>query len=228
MIPANPTPPPDSEATLLTRARALAGLSLQQIAQQQGVCLPADLRRDKGFVGQLLEKVLGATAGSQPIPDFPALGIELKTLPIDRRGKPLESTYISIVPLLNTVGLTWETSELRAKLMRILWIPIEAESQLPLATRRIGNALLWSPTPEQAAQLRADWQELMDMVAMGQLEKITARLGVYLQIRPKGANARALCWGINEWGEKIQTLPRGFYLRPSFTHMLLNYGYNQG
>lgn len=210
-----------SESQLLARARDLAGLTVKQLALRVGVELPKDLRTLKGWVGQLLEMNLGATAGSQPLPDFPELGIELKTLPIDHRGQPKESTYVSIVPLRALDALTWENSELRAKLMRILWIPVEAESSIPLPLRRIGMPVFWQINPQEEAVLRQDWQELMDMVALGELEKITARLGTWLQIRPKGANAKSLAWGTSATGEKIATLPRGFYLRPAFTARIL-------
>jgi DNA mismatch repair protein MutH len=217
--------PPNSEAELLARAHQFAGLTLEQIAQRCQKELPNDLRRNKGWVGQLFEQLLGASAGCLPLPDFPNLGVELKTLPVDTAGKPLESTFISIVPLQPPPFLSWETSEVRGKLTRILWVPIQAQRNIPLAERQVGTALLWSPSAVEEAQLRADWQELTDMVAMGQLERITAHLGKYLQIRPKGANAQALCWGFNEFGEKIQTLPRGFYLRPSFTRNILRQYY---
>jgi DNA mismatch repair protein MutH len=106
-----------------------------------------------------------------------------------------------------------------------LWLPVEAENYVPLPNRRVGMALLWSPDSEQETILRADWEELMDMVCLGKLESITAHQGVYLQIRPKAANSRSLCEGIGENGERILTLPRGFYLRPAFTATILAHYY---
>ncbi|RID08381.1 DNA mismatch repair protein MutH, partial [Escherichia coli] len=50
---------------------------------------------------------------------------------------------------------------------------------------------------------------------------ITARHGEYLQIRPKAANAKALTEAIGARGERILTLPRGFYLKKNFTSALL-------
>jgi DNA mismatch repair endonuclease MutH len=41
-----------------------------------------DLKRDKGWIGILLELWLGASAGSKPEQDFAALGVELKTIPV--------------------------------------------------------------------------------------------------------------------------------------------------
>ena len=215
------TPPPQSEQELLQRAEAIAGLSLKQIADKHNIEVPDNQQREKGWVGQLLELQLGATAGSKPVPDFEDIGVELKTLPINRNGKPKETTFVSMVQLQEVGGLTWETSYVKHKLSRVLWVPIESERDIPLAERKVGTALLWSSSAEQEAILKQDWEELTDMVALGQLDSITAKQGVYLQIRPKAANAKSLCWGIGESGAKILTLPRGFYLRNSFTAKII-------
>jgi DNA mismatch repair protein MutH len=172
----------------------------------------------------LLEAALGATSGSQAAPDFPELGVEMKTLPLRADGRPKESTYVCTVPLTDFEAC-WETSWARRKLSRVLWLPVEAENYVPLPNRRVGMALLWSPDSEQETILRADWEELMDMVCLGKLESITAHQGVYLQIRPKAANSRSLCEGIGENGERILTLPRGFYLRSAFTATILAHYY---
>lgn len=219
------TAPPGSEDELLARSRAMAGLTLGQLAERRGQRAPDDLRRAKGWAGQLIEASLGADAASLSEPDFQALGVELKTLPVNRQGQPRESTYVCVVPLDAPGGVTWESSCVWRKLRRVLWVPVEADPDIPLAQRRIGTALLWSPLPEQEAALRTDWEELMDMVCLGELEKITARHGVHLQIRPKAADSRALCWATGESGERILTLPRGFYLRPAFTAAILRRHY---
>lgn len=213
---------PQTEAELLARADAVAGLSLAQLARQMGVLLPKNLLQAKGWVGMLIERALGASSGSLPQPDFLQLGIELKTLPIHSNGKPRESTYVCSASLL-TVGEehTWHNSLVYRKLARVLWVPIEGDPKVPLAERRIGSAFLWSPSAAQASILQKDWQELTDMMSMGELDTITAHHGQYLQIRPKAANAKSLCLGINQEGEKVLTLPRGFYLRTCFTLQLL-------
>ncbi len=40
-----------------------------------GLQIPKDLKRDKGWIGMLLELWLGASAGSKPEQDFAALGV---------------------------------------------------------------------------------------------------------------------------------------------------------
>ncbi|MDU7100507.1 MAG: DNA mismatch repair protein MutH [Enterobacter sp.] len=161
--------PPSSESQLLLQAQRLAGFSLGELAAMAGLPIPKDLKRDKGWIGMLLELWLGASAGSKPEQDFAALGVELKTIPVDRQGKPLETTFVCVAPLTGNTGVTWE----------------------------------------------------MDMIVLGQVERITARHGEVLQLRPKAANSKALTEAIGAQGEPILTLPRGFYLKKNFTGALL-------
>jgi len=212
--------PPLSEKELLESASKIAGKTLRQIANQQGLATPEDQLHNKGWVGQLLELSLGATASSLPEPDFQHIGVELKTLPLNRSGSPKESTFVCAINLTK-IESHWENSLVKHKLSRVLWIPIEADPEIPLAARRIGSAILWSPNEKQEVTLKRDWEELMDMISMGELEQITAHQGQYLQVRPKAANTKALCKGFNNEGKEILTLPRGFYLRPNFTRQIM-------
>ena len=214
-------PPPQSEAELMARASALAGHTLGELAQHIGLAVPRDLKRDKGWVGMLLERYLGASAGSKPEQDFANIGVELKTIPVDANGRPLETTFVCVAPLTGNSGVTWLNSHVRHKLERVLWIPVEGDRAIPLAQRYVGTPLLWSPDEAEEQQLRQDWEELMDMIVLGEVEQITARHGEVLQIRPKAANSKALTEGIGRNGEPIMTLPRGFYLKKSFTTALL-------
>lgn len=214
-------PAPRSEAELEARAAEIAGMTLAQLARRIGRTVPREPRRGKGFAGQLAEAALGASAGSLSEPDFQRIGVELKTVPVGADGRPLESTYVCTVPLEPGPAPHWHDSAVRRKLARVLWLPVEARRELPLAQRRIGSAMLWSPDAAEEAGLRADWEELMELVALGQATRITAHQGVCLQVRPKAADASARTWGVDERGVRVRTLPRGFYLRTSFTAAVL-------
>lgn len=213
--------PPRSEAELVERAATLAGLSLAELAARFAVVVPPDLRRAKGFVGSLVERALGATAGSRALPDFPDLGIELKTLPVDRAGSPVESTFVCTIPLTEIGQVEWADSRVRRKLDTVLWMPVEGEREIPVGERRIGQALLYRLTLEDEAVLRADWEELAGVIGRGHVEALTGHLGQFLQIRPKAAHSRARRVGIDADGVPFAALPKGFYLRPSFTRALL-------
>ena len=213
--------PPQSQEQLLAQARQLAGYTLGELAALAGIPIPRDLKRDKGWTGILLELWLGASAGSKPEQDFAALGVELKTIPIDSRGRPLETTFVCVAPLIGVSGQRWEESNVRNKLSRVLWIPVEGSREIPVGERRVGMPLMWSPSEEEDRLLRQDWEELMDMIVLGEVEQISARHGQVMQLRPKAANNKALTRAIGRDGQPIMTLPRGFYLKIDFTHSLL-------
>ncbi|WP_350432766.1 DNA mismatch repair endonuclease MutH [Shewanella sp. H8] len=206
---------------LMERAHNMAGIRLADIASDNNIMVPTDLRRDKGWIGQLIESELGALAGSKPEQDFLHLGVELKTIPIDHKGKPLETTYVTVAPLINIQGMTWENSVVYHKLQRVLWVPVEGERSIPVGERRVGTPILWQPTAQQAKQLQQDWEEIMELIVLGQVDKITARQGEVLQLRPKAANSKVLTESISEDGSIQLSNPRGFYLKIDFTQQIL-------
>lgn len=213
--------PPSSEPELLDRARDLAGRTLAEVAARADLALPADLKRRKGTVGMLLEQALGATAGSRALPDFPALGVELKTLPVGPNRMPRESTFVCTLCLRKVAEVEFAHSLVRRKLARVLFVPVEADPALPLGERRVGAPFLWSPTPEEEAVLRADWDELVGRIGCGLADLVTGHLGQALQIRPKAAHGGVRTRALDEDGALIEAMPRGFYLRARFTGGLL-------
>jgi DNA mismatch repair protein MutH len=213
--------PPRDEAELLARACQLAGLTLRELGVRVSQPLPTDPRRAKGWIGLAVEKALGAHGASRAVPDFPDLGIELKTLPVDRRGRPRESTFVCTIDLSEICDTEWHESRVCRKLSRVLWVPVESELGAAFPARRLGQPLLWSPSHAEQEELRFDWEELSGMIGRGEIERVTGHLGKSLQVRPKAANSRARRRYRDDTGVAHRALPRGFYLRPSFTERLL-------
>lgn len=211
----------NNENELLLRCEQLEGLSFAQLAIALKLTVPVQPVSRKGWVGRALELALNTTAGNKSLPDFPELGIELKTLPINRLGSPVESTFVTSISLLHIHKQVWKASSCYAKLKRVLWVPIEGDTAIPFLHRRVGRAILWSPTDAEEKILEQDWLELTAMISMGNLEQLDASVGEYLQVRPKALNSKSLCYGFDESGNKVLTLPRGFYLRSSFTRTVL-------
>lgn len=216
-----PMEAPRDEDELLDRARALGGRTFVEVARELEVPLPPDPRRAKGFVGQLVERALGGACDSAPRPDFPRLGIELKTLPIDARGRVRESTFVCSTPLGDAAETEWVASRVRHKLGRVLWLTLEADPSVSHGRRRFGAAFLWSPDLREEALLREDWTELMGLIGAGAVETIDATRGQVLQLRPKGANASQRTVAYDADGAPFLAPPRGFYLRARFTACLL-------
>lgn len=215
------TNPPETEEILLARANEMAGLSLSDIATVVECRVPENFKRHKGFTGQLIECFLGANAGNKAKQDFADLGIELKTIPLSCHLTPLETTYVCYAPLVNLRHISWDNSSVKNKLQKVLWIPIEGERAIPPKDRKVGSPILWEPTKNQQLLLRQDWEELMELIVLGKVESITAKIGEVLQLRPKAADGNALTDAIGIDGRIIKTRPRGFYLRKQFTQQIL-------
>jgi len=214
--------PPADEAELVARATALAGRRVRAVADRFGLPTPDDLRRHKGWVGQLLEYALGASAASRAEPDFPHLAVELKSVPVDSRAAPRESTYVCVCPMDGvTLARGWEESWVRRKLARVLFVPIVQVGQEPVGERLIGAPVFWEPSPEDLRRLQADWEEIAERISLGELARLDASVGEVLQLRPKAANHTDTTWVLDSDAEWVETGPRGFYLRRSFTKELL-------
>jgi len=216
--------PPESQDELLLRANRLAGHSIQTLANTYHQIIPPSLHQAKGFIGQLVEMALGVVESNLPEPDFAHLGIELKTLPVDKQGLPRESTYVCTAPFGQTFE-RWENSRVRAKLAHVLWIPVEADPNIELKERRFGMPLLWRPSKEVESVLQQDWEELSSMLSMGEVDQISAKLGTYLQLRPKAAHSRVLSRTVSNNDETPLRNPKGFYLRTTLTKKILEENY---
>jgi len=210
-----------SEKDLIEKYKSISGLTFAQLAANLNLAIPIKPLQRKGFIGMAIELALGANSGNKSQPDFNDLGIELKTLPLNSLGKVAESTFVTAIPLLTINKQSWKTSQCYAKLKNVLWIPIEDDDRVVYGERRIGEGIIWSPNSNDEQVLANDWEELTSLIITGQIDKINASLGEYLQIRPKGANSKSLCYCYDEFGNKTKTMPRGFYLRSSFTTRIL-------
>jgi DNA mismatch repair protein MutH len=173
----------------------------------------------------LIEQALGvANTGLElksQVTDFPELGIELKTLPVDVHGRPRESTFVCHVDLKVIADCEWKQSRACEKLAHVLFVPIESDRNVSFAERRIGAAFLWMPSDEEHALLRADYDEIAGRVGIGDIESLTGHVGRVLQVRPKAPNARTRTRAADGDGASQATFPRAFYLRPSFTEQIL-------
>jgi DNA mismatch repair protein MutH len=194
---------------------------VSELLRSLGLTASADPVKTKGSAGEILERTLGASGGSSKVHDFPHLGVELKTIPVTKEGTPLESTHVCTLSLADAESQEWETSWVRAKLARVLFMPLLGPHGVPWQERVVGAPALWSPTQEQESVLRGDFDDVVGLIGVGRIEELTAHHGRWLQVRPKArdGSVRTLAWGSE--GEAIATVPRGFYLRARFTGALL-------
>jgi DNA mismatch repair protein MutH len=215
---------------LLAHARALVGVEIGELADQLGLPVPAGNVRAgaKGWAGQILERELGVDGGGIRGPDFAALGVELKTVPVRAgaagdRLSPLESTAVCQIDPVAIAGESWETSYVRGKLRRVLFIALEVPAgDRSVAERRVAAVRLWCPDAREEAALRTDFELFVrDYFRRGRTAEITGHLGSVMQVRPKGKNAADLRAGYDAAGLPTRVGKCGFYLRPDFVARIL-------
>lgn len=213
--------PPKTFEELIEKLNFIVGKSLTELAEFAKLPVPIDPLHGKGFTGELIEKCLGASAANQSIPDFPELGVELKSIPVDDNLNPLESTFLCYAPLTGIRHYQFESSPLYSKIARVLFVLVRASRELDFNERIVVGYFFYSPSREELATVREDFNELYELVKTGNVERINARIGQIIQMRPKGANGKVLTECIGKNGEIIKTRPRGFYMRRAFTQKLI-------
>jgi DNA mismatch repair protein MutH len=203
---------------LLGHARALVGITLADLADAMGLPVPVGTVRTKGWPGQIIERELGAGEGGVRGPDFAALGVELKTVPVDPDLTPRESTAVCQIDPVTISGESWETSYVRRKLARVLFVALEVRDEArDVGERRVSAVRLWSPSPAEDLVLRADFELFVrGFFRVGRAAEITGHHGVALQVRPKGRNAADVRSAYGPDGAPVRIGKSGFYLRPSF------------
>jgi DNA mismatch repair protein MutH len=212
----------DLEA-LLAHARALVGVELGALADALGLPVPVGRVRTKGWSGQVIEHELGVATGGTRGPDFAALGIELKTVPVTPALVPLESTAVCQIDPIAIAGESWETSYVRAKLAHVLFVALEVQpGARSVGDRRVAAVRLWAPGRDEEALLRADFELFVrEYFRRGRAAEITGYLGEAMQVRPKGRDAADLRAAYDTEGRPTRIGKIGFYLRPAFVARVL-------
>jgi DNA mismatch repair protein MutH len=156
-------------------------------------------------------------------PDFAALGVELKTVPVDADLVPIESTAVCQIDPIAIAAESWDGSYVREKLAKVLFIALEVPpGARSVGERRISAACLWSPDAAQERQLREDFELFVrGFYRRGRAAELTGHLGTVLQVRPKGRNAADTRDGYDAAGNATRVGKHGFYLRPAFVAGIL-------
>jgi DNA mismatch repair protein MutH len=186
--------------------------------------VPVGKVRTKGWSGQVIERELGADGRHGP--DFASLGVELKSVPVTSALVPLESTAVCHIDPVAIAGESWDTSYVRTKLARVLFVALAApEDARSVGERQVARVRFWTPSETEEAALRKDFELFVrNYFRPGRAAEITGHLGEVLQVRPKARNASDLRDAYGPDGTPIKLGKCGFYLRPGFVRELLRGG----
>lgn len=208
---------------LIKKAKSITGCNIDDVAKKIKYKITKKDEKNKGLIGQIIEKYFGVYSNNKVDCDFPNIGIELKTIPINKyNGFPKENTFVSMAPLTKNTGVLWENSYVCKKLSSVLWIPIENNLKVSLKFRRIGYPKLWIPNKIEQEKLKNDWEELMKIIVCGNIYSITSEYGNIMMLKKKSSNINIYTQAVGINGQKIMVNPLAFYLRKNFTNLILN------
>jgi DNA mismatch repair protein MutH len=122
-------------------------------------------------------------------------------------------------------GESWDTSYVRKKLGKVLFVALEVPERSDSVGDRFVKAVeLWSPSPAQEAELRADFELFVrQYFREGRSSEITGHLGKVMQVRPKARRASELRSAFGPDGRPTRVGKCGFYLRPTFVGKILRH-----
>jgi DNA mismatch repair protein MutH len=172
-----------TEGLTPTEGRVLASLleddgrPLGELAER----LDVPISRAKSLAAGIVKRRLRVQDLRAEVLEFEKLGIRVRVLHLNSAsGWPFEAVSFPAVDLQDLVEQDFEgvededgtvvkeRSELIDQLQRILFVvTYSPRKNDPQQARRLGSAFFWSPTREQWATIRADWEGIRDAVGEG-------------------------------------------------------------
>jgi len=183
------SPGEDFERAVLARLRQFSGRSLETIAAGLGVELSSKAKAGPAF---LVRRLLGMVNDKARIREFEQFGIEVKTVPISEDGQTVfESMSFPRFDHMTVIDETWDESELRSHLQRILFVPIVRRGRSETrALHRLGRVFFWSPTEAELDAIGTEWETFVQMIRDGKADRLpSAAQTEYIHVRPKGRDA---------------------------------------
>ncbi len=217
---------PSDEASILTRAKDLIGLSVLNVMLMSPFDNKTKLDpKNKGAIGNIIEEHwFGIKNNPSPEPDFIDAGIELKVIPLEKRKSGLsvkERTKICSINYSELLDETWKTSHVKRKLNKILFIYYQYNPENK-SQSMVKHIDLWELRGTDEAILRQDWEKIKKKVEDGQAHLISESDSKIL------AACRSGRGGVDRFGIpndmvtqpkniEVGALRRAFSLKQSFT-----------
>lgn len=194
----------------LARIRLLSGKDLRPLADQFGITVWKDKRKNKGWAGQVIEHYLGLPQNSLQAPDFGTW--ELKVVPLRRAAdgtvKVKESMAITMIEPAEVLASEFRDSHLYDKLRSVIVVARIFENVEETSSVLHSAAEFDLDTPTIYKQVEQDYEAIRDVIRKTGIESLTGDTGKYVQARTKGRGHGSTS--------------RAFYARPLFVAHILN------
>jgi len=189
--------------------KQLEGQDLRRLADQHGITVWKGDRKNKGWAGHAIERYLGLPINSSQSPNFGSWELKIVPLKTLKSGEIVvkETMAITMIDPVNVAQKPFEESHLLAKLHKAVVCARLFESEqeqhtllVKVATFDLGNAAIYN-------QVRADYEDVRQIIRANGFEALTGAMGVLVQTRTKGAGHGSTS--------------RAFYARTGFVSTIL-------
>ncbi len=186
------------------RLSELIGKDLRKLADELGVTVFKEGKRNKGWAGHVMERYLGIPLNSSRAPNFGSWELKIVSLKYLRGGivSVKETMAITMIDEYNIARTEFEDSHLLNKMRKIL-IPAriwESKDEERSILYTIADFDL--DDPKIYNQVKADYELVRQTILTEGFSALTGKMGVYVQPRTKGPG--------------YGSTSRAFYARTSF------------
>ena len=223
---------PASPESIAAYGHELVGKTFGYVCEeaiQYGSASPDLYRREqakaaKGQLGQLVEFYhFHRKPNSDPRPDFPEAGVELKVTPFrivgNHRYSAKERLVITIIDYFQLIDESFESSHFWIKARLMLLVFYEFEKELSKLQYRIQYVQLFTPPEDDLPTIRSDWERIQEKVRLGLAHELHCSDTVYLEACPKGANRSSLR---PQPKSPLPAMQRAFAFKSSYMTYVLN------
>ena len=175
-------------AEAISRLTALVGCDLRQLANDFGITVWKDDKKNKGWAGHVIERCLGLPINSSRAPNFGSW--ELKVFPVaDRRGAlhVKETIAITMIDPVEVLAKPFAKSHLFNKLHKMLvvgriWESVAEDRSILYS---VGEFDLSNPAVYR--QCEEDYNLVRSTIAEHGFSALSGKMGLLIQPRTKGA-----------------------------------------
>ncbi|MGI6230439.1 MAG: Sau3AI family type II restriction endonuclease [Tractidigestivibacter sp.] len=201
--------------SIVEYAQELVGHTLREKTDAPELQSP---KKRRGSFGNAIEEYyFEYKPNSDSEPDFPKVGLELKTTPMKRGAhKSLvakERLVITMIDYMTVVNETFETSHLLDKASKVLLISYLWEKNKDPLDYEVILAELWGLPKEDMPQFKADWETVVNKVRAGHAEDISGSDTLYLEACTKAADSTVRR---NQPYSDVLAKPRAWALKASY------------
>jgi DNA mismatch repair protein MutH len=194
----------------LRRINLLAGKDLRPLANQFGITVWKNGRKNKGWAGQVIERYLGLAQNSLQAPDFGSW--ELKVVPLkrgpDNELRVKETMAITMIEPAEVIANRFENSHLYDKLRSMIVVSRIFENVEETSSTLHAAAEFDLNNPRIYERVKNDYELIRERIRASGIESVNGGLGELVQARTKGRGHGSIS--------------QAFYARTGFVAHILN------